>query len=226
VENVAYSAAMLLVDAAQLALDGARSLWDAAISTAQAALDGVAALHAAGIGIAKTAVAVANEVALKIKQAALAAYNLALSVAQGVLDIAIQGVAAVQKGIEAVAFNTALAVLDVVKKDTTLIDIAKAALDVAESIAQTALAAGAWLADRLCDTLNIQLVEISGSLKAITSGTGQLTIRVKGIVFGQSFDFTASWTPADTLGFIIGLCKELWDLFADNMVQLFTQSKA
>jgi hypothetical protein len=132
----------------------------------------------------------------------------------------------VQKGAEAVAFNAALAVLDAVKKDTTLVDIAKGALDAAKAVAETALAAGAWLADRLCDTLNIQLVELSGSLKAITSGKGSLTIRVKGIVFGKDFDLPASWSPADTFAFIVELCKKLWALFADNMVQLFTESKA
>ena len=99
-------------------------------------------------------------------------------------------------------------------------DIAKAGLDAAEAVAQTALAAAAWLADRLADTLNIELIELRASLRTVVNG-GAFTIRVKGIILGNSFDFKGTWSPRDVIGFIIDLCKNLWDLAMSNVGQLF-----
>jgi len=81
---------------------------------------------------------------------------------------------------QGLAFQSALAVPEAVQKDTTLVDITKAGLDAAETVAQTALVAGAWLASRLADTLNIEIIELRTSLRTIVN-SGAFNIRVKGI---------------------------------------------
>ncbi|KAK5652026.1 hypothetical protein OQA88_10929 [Cercophora sp. LCS_1] len=224
VEGVAYNIALGAVNLAQGALEAARVLWAGIIAAAQLALDGVVAVHAAGIEIAKGAVIVAEKVALGIKQAAAATMDVLLAAQQGILSAARAVVKAVAEGIDFIAFQTALAALDFAQKNTTWVDLAKGALDAAEAVAQAALAAAKWLAERLCDTLNIELVEITGSLKTITEGK-PFTIRVKGVILGERFDFSATWSPKDILGFIVGLCKELWDKFMENVVELFAASK-
>lgn len=62
-------------------------------------------------------------------------------------------------------------------------DIAEAALDAAEAVAQAALVAGVWLADRLADMLNIETVELTASLRDITDG-GPFTIRCNLAILG------------------------------------------
>jgi hypothetical protein len=224
VEGVTYKGAMALVSVAEGALDTAKGLWAQAINGAQMLLDGVTGLHAAAIEGAKALVRGAESVALSIKQAAYATRDKLLEIEKKILAAAQEAVKKVAEGIDYVAFHGALIILDAVQKDTTLVDIAKAGLDAVEKVAQTALIAGAWLAERLGDTLNIELVELKGSLRAI-SGGGAFTIRIKGIIFGRAFDLNGSWSPLDTIGYIIAICEKLWEDFSQNILQLFEESK-
>lgn len=224
VEGVAYNIALGAVNLAEGALRAARVMWDGIIAAAQAAVDGVVAIHAAGIEIAKGAVVIAEKTALGIKQAAAATKGVLLAVQEKILEAARAVVKGVAEGIHFIAFQTALAALDFAQKNTTWVDIAKAGLDAAKAVAAAVLAAGKWLAQRLADTLNIELVELTGSLKTITKG-GPFTIRVKGFILGEAFDFRATWSPRDVLGFVVGLCKELWDRFMENVLELFEASK-
>ena len=224
VEGVAYKGAMALVSFAEGALDKAKGFWGQAIAGAQELLGGVTKLHAAAIDGAKALIQAAESVALSIKQAAYATRDKLIEVEKKILATAGEAVKKVAEGIDYVAFHSALVILDAAQKDTTLVDIAKAGLDAVEKVAQTALIAGAWLAERLGDTLNIELVELKGSLRAI-SGGGAFTIRVKGIIFGRAFDLNGSWSPLDTISYIIAICKELWEDFSQNMLQLFEESK-
>lgn len=222
IQNVAYPLAMGLVDAAEFALVAAREGLSFAIAIAQKAVDGVLFVHATALDLAKAAVVTAEKVALGIKQAACAVLDALKAAHLEVLQAARSVVKAVAEGIDFIAFQTALSVLDAVQKDTTLVDIAKAGLDAAEAVAQTALAAAAWLADRLADTLNIELIELNASLRTVANG-GAFTIRVKGIILGNAFDLKGSWSPRDLIGFIVDLCKELWDLAISNVGQLFEE---
>lgn len=224
VEGVAYNIALQAVSLGEGALEVARAFWAGLIAAAQLALDSVVAVHAAGIEIAKGAVIVAEKVALGIKQAAAATKDALLAMQQGILQALRAVVKAVAEGIDFIAFQTALAALDFAQKNTTWVDLAKGALDAAEAVAQAVLTAAKWLAERLCDTLNIELVELTGSLKTITEGN-PFKIRVKGVVLGERFNFSATWSPKDILGFIVGLCKELWDKFMENVLELFAASK-
>ena len=101
------------------------------------------------------------------------------------------------------------------QKDRTLVDIAKAGLSAAEDVAQAALAAGAWLAKRSQDTLDVEIVELSGSLRTIVGG-GAFTIHVRG---GKAFDFYAAWSPRDVLAFVVALCEKLWADFKTDMLR-------
>jgi hypothetical protein len=224
VEGVGYNGAMAVVSLAEGALDVAKSSWGLAIAGAQELLDGITGLHAAAIEGAKALVRGAESLALDIKKAAYATRDKLLEIEEKILAAAREVVKKVAEGIDYVAFHSALLILDAVQKDTTLVDIAKAGLDAAEKVAQTALVASAWLAERLQDTLNIELVELKGSLRAI-SGGGAFTIRVKGIIFGRAFDFHGSWSPLDTISYIIAICQELWEGFSQNILQLFKENK-
>jgi hypothetical protein len=190
----------------------------------QSVLDGVVALHSGAIQIARFAVTAAQEAALAITKAAHAARDLAHEALLVGLRAAERVVVSFAEGVDAIAFQTALAALEFAKKDTTLIDVAKAGLDAAETVAQAALKAASWLAEKLCTTLDIQLIELTASLKTICKGeTGGFTIRVKGIVFNKPFDLLATWSPKDTLSFIIQMCGRLWDMFMQNISILFIE---
>ena len=104
------------------------------------------------------------------------------------------------------------------QKDTTLVDIAKAGLSAAEDVAQAALAAGAWLAKRSQDTLDVEIVELSGSLRTIVGG-GAFTIHVRGVTMGKAFDFYAAWSPREVLAFVVALCEKLWADFKTDMLR-------
>ncbi|RSL71338.1 hypothetical protein CEP51_012060 [Fusarium floridanum] len=224
VKSVAYNIAKAAVDMAEGVLSGARSLWDGMIATAKAALDGVGAVHKGIIEAAKLAVMVANETALKIKQGAAAVKDGLLATEAAILAAAHDVVAAVGKGVSFMAFQTALAALEFAKNDTTWVKIAQGALDAAEAVAQAALAAAAWLAQRLCDTLNIEKVELRSSLRKLARG-GEFTIRVVGVILGEPFDFSATWSPKDMLSFIIAMCQKLWDDFIHSADRLFKESQ-
>lgn len=184
VEGPVYHAAMFGIAVAEGAVNLAREAVSAVINGMQAALDGVVLLYANGIDLAKAAVEAAQRVAPGIRQAAWAARDALYVLQQEALKAAEYIVEAVARGVEFLAFKTVLAALDFAKNDTTLIDIAKAGLDTAEAVAQAALKAASALADALMNTPNIELVELSRSLRAITGGGGAFTIRVKGIVCG------------------------------------------
>ncbi len=220
IQGVAYPIVVGFVDVAELALVAAREAFGLAMDAAQKVLDGVVYVHAAALDVAQAAVVMAEKVALGIKQAAWKALDLLKAAHLEMLHLARATVKAVAESIDFIAFQTALSVLDAVQKDTTLVDIANAGLDAAEAVAQTALAAAAWLADRLADTLNIGLIELRASLRSVANG-GAFMIRVKGIILGNAFDFKGRWSPRDFIGFIIDLCKDLWDRAMSNIGQLF-----
>lgn len=224
VEGPAYHIAQGAITLAESALALAREALNAIISGMQSVLDGVVAIHAGVIQVAKFAVATAEEVALEITKAAYTARDLAFAALQVVLQAAEEVFAGVAKGVDAIAFQTALAALEFARKDTTLIDVAKAGLDAAEAVAQAAVKAASWLADKLCSTLDIQLIELSASLRGICTGQkGGFTIKVKGVVFNRIFDLEATWSPKDTLSFIIRMCKRLWDMFMQDIKTLFVE---
>ncbi|GFP57671.1 hypothetical protein TASIC1_0009000800 [Trichoderma asperellum] len=204
--------------------DCAWSVWDGLIAAAKTALDGVGAVHKGLIETAKLAVEAANKVALGIKQAAAAVKDGVLAANAKILAAAREVLSAVAKGISFLAFQTALEALEFAKKDTTWVTLAKGALDTAEAVAQAALAAAAWLAQRLCDTLNIERVELTSSLRKIAQG-GAFTIRIAGTILGQDFDFSATWSPKDMLSFIAGLCEKLWNDFIDSAGAMFEDHK-
>jgi hypothetical protein len=225
IEGVAYNIAKTAVDFAEAALWTARAFWDGLIAAAKAALDGVVAVHAGIIEIAKAAVTAALEAALKIKQAAAAAYGAMLLAQEAILGVLREAIKKVAEGISFIAFKTALEVLEIAKKDTTWVTIAKGALSAAEAVVQAALAAAVWLSERLCDTLNIRRVELNTTLKMIAEGGG-FSIRVIGTVLGQDIDFEASWSPKAVLSFIIGLCEELWGSFIGKSGNMFDEHKS
>lgn len=71
---------------------------------------------------------------------------------------------------------------------------------------------------------NIELVELIGFFKIIIKG-GFFIIWVKGFILGEVFDFWVMWSLWDVLGFVVGFCKELWDRFMENVLELFEVSK-
>ncbi|KAJ7714862.1 hypothetical protein B0H16DRAFT_1806690 [Mycena metata] len=224
VEGVAYNAARVAVDIAEGALVTAQNMLAGAIAEAQSLLDGVVALHAGAIGLAKDALTAAQAVALGIKKAAYVVRDQLIALHQNFLEAARGVVKAVAEGIDFIAFQSALKKLDKVQKDTTLVAMAKAGLDAANAVAQTALAAGAWLASQLASTLNIELIELTASLRAITDG-GEFTIHVKGVILGEPLDWRGTWNPRNTLAFIFELCAKLWNDFLADAGRLMIAMK-
>jgi hypothetical protein len=198
----------------------ARQALSAMIAGWTLALDAVAKAHEAGIAMAKLGVSAAEALASSIRSTAAAARDAIYAGHILLLAKAREAIAAVAKGASFLVFQMTLNVLEVAKTDTTVVNIAKAALTAAEAVAQAALKAASWLADRLTSTLDVQYVELNASLRSLTKG-GAMTIRVSGVIFGQAFDLSAWWSPRDTLSFIIKICKDIWDSFMLDIGRLF-----
>lgn len=166
---------------------------------------------------------------LKAKELGMVAINLAkeaqaawIAAEKQLLAIAREAIVAVANGVEKVAFDGAMIILDAVQKDTTLVDIAQAALDVAEKAEELAFAAAKWLTDKIATSLNIESIELVGTLRGSGGNQPGFTIMVKGVVLGHRIDFVGHWSPADTLTFLINLCAELWEMLKRNMLPSFT----
>jgi hypothetical protein len=222
--GVAYKVALGAVDFASALLEKVRVFWAGCIMAAQAALAKVYVVYDALIEEAFGLYQLAQEAGVALIKAKNKVLSGFIEAERIFLEQARKIVLAVAEGAEWLAYRGALAILDKAQKDTTLVDLAQAALDGVEAAEELVFAAAKWLTERIAKTLNIEHIELSGTLRSIVGDGPGFTIIVKGWIAGIRIDFQGTWSPRDTIGYLIKMCKELWEKLKTNMVQLFTEA--
>ncbi|KAF8434528.1 hypothetical protein L210DRAFT_3410298 [Boletus edulis BED1] len=201
------------VDAARLALEGARSTGKAALSAAQEALlaadetskVAVDAAEATLQGVQKGVEFVAFQGAIEalevFKKANKAAYEAAMAAIEGLMDSA-----------AFIAFNAAKAGLEVAKGSTKVLDAAKEALSLAEKASQVALSILQDVVKFGAKALNINTIILSGTFRGILGiGGGNarpLSAVIKGYIVGQWFDIRAEFDVREPVEFITAIFKQ------------------
>ncbi|KAF2428911.1 hypothetical protein EJ08DRAFT_719082 [Tothia fuscella] len=166
---------------------------------------------------------------------ALQAANLALTGYQAVsadtIDTAMGWVRSVMQGAQYAAYKSAQAGLDLAQANTRDIDVAKAALDLADQAASSSMDLVKWLAANGSKILTIRSVRLSGNLRAlladmtniVSPGAGNavqnpttrdgkpaLTASVDGMAMGTNFSATFAFRPGETTDFITQITEKFW----------------
>lgn len=133
----------------------------------------------------------------------LATANATVSAAQATVD-------ALSKTAEGLAFTAAQNALTFAKNNTADIDIERHALDVAQATASTALDVSQWMVNHVGYFVNIQLVELSGTLRGLVDLGNTMIAHIKGVIASSAFDYTLDYSLGRTPDLIKSLFEHVW----------------
>ncbi|KAH9934494.1 uncharacterized protein BXZ73DRAFT_100684 [Epithele typhae] len=192
----ARKAAQDLIDAAQAGLTAADEESKEALDAAEAALEAVR------YGVEYGALEAAKEALEAYKNANEAAFDAARDAIDMVEDCA-----------EYAAFEAAQAMLDAAKAAAkTAIEGLKKALELAQQLEDVALEVGQWLADQALELVDIERMELSGTLRGMVGMSGKggpFSVDVRYILMGKAGSFHGTIDLSDIVSFIVSLFNQM-----------------
>lgn len=109
---------------------------------------------------------------------------------KAILDAAQKAIDDLVKGVEWLAYQAASAALDLAKHSTAALDVATRALDLVEKGSLELLKLGEEALEKLMTTLDIQKLELDGTLSGLLGGSGKhFTISVEGLFANKPFKY-------------------------------------
>jgi hypothetical protein len=208
------------IGVAQAALDVTREVKTVALNTARDSLDGVNAAQDALVSAASEALQTAETASdeLHVFDIAKGALEVGEQAAQGLLSTAQEAVDKLATCAEFVAFDVAENAVNFAKENTSELNLARHAVNVAEGAVNVGLDLGKWLVTNAGQLLDIQKIEFSGSLQGLVGNGPPLRAFVAGIVVGQQFDISIQWSPGfNLIKFIKELFDKLWELIKNSV---------
>ncbi|KAK6329938.1 hypothetical protein TWF718_003365 [Orbilia javanica] len=141
--------------------------------------------------------------------------------AQGLINTAQEGVDALNKCVEFVAFEASNQALEFTKNNTSQLNLARQAANLAEGAAEWGLNVGKWLAQNSGKLIDIQMVEFSGSIKGLVGGGPPLKVVIGGILLGDHFQIELTWQSEFNLEkFIKALFEKIWEILKQAALSL------
>lgn len=190
IEGAQYFTLKGAIPLAEDALEAARKTGDAAFNAANDTLKGVDKVTGAALDLAeKTLEGVQNggDTVFKGAEAALGEF---INVQKPVMEAAQKAIDALVKSAEWLAYQTASGALDVAKHATKALDVAKKALDLVEKGEEGVLEITKETIDGVLSVLDIQKVELGGTLRGLLGESGKhFTVSVEGVLAGGPFKF-------------------------------------
>ncbi|KAH9934541.1 uncharacterized protein BXZ73DRAFT_100731 [Epithele typhae] len=217
VKGAGYVAAEGAIGAAELALQGARETAKGLIDAAEAGVTTADKISEGALDVAKdTLEAVRYGGKYVVLQGARDALKLYEEANRAAFEAARKAIDTVEECFEFVTFEAAQKGLDAAKTAaTTALKGLQKALDLAESVEDIALKVGQWLVDQMLELVDIQRIELSGSLRAIVGAGGgakkPFTVHVKYVLMGNPGTFDGVLDLSDIVSFIVSLFNQMLD---------------
>ncbi|KAF1994661.1 hypothetical protein P154DRAFT_581608 [Amniculicola lignicola CBS 123094] len=222
VHGTGFIAAEGVIGASDLALEGIRVLKTEALNAAQSGLDeisnnedGVIRMAIDALHAAETA---RNE--LHVFSFAKDALQSGEDMAQGIIGGAQGAMDALSSCGDFIAFDAAEAALKFAKDNTSELNLARHAVEVAEGAADLAPDIGKWAVQHAGQIFNIRKVEFSGLVRSLVhadEGGPPLRVNIEGTVFGEGFEIHIVWKPDFDL---VKLIKEVFTMLWQKIQEL------
>ncbi|KAH8678491.1 hypothetical protein BX600DRAFT_376982 [Xylariales sp. PMI_506] len=217
VHSVGFAAAEGAIGAAQITLEGIRTIKTEALELARGALDEVRDAQNALIETAVDALRLAETASdeLQVFNLARDALRAGESVAQDLISAAQNSVDALASCVEFVAFDVAEKALKFAQENTSELNLARHAVELAAGAVNVGLDVGRWAVEHAGKIFNISKIEFSGSARSLIhadEGGPPLRAQVVGTVFGEDIEIIIVWKPDfDLVRFIKELFAMIWD---------------
>ncbi|KAF4337443.1 hypothetical protein FBEOM_8672 [Fusarium beomiforme] len=210
------------IGAAEVGLDGVRELKTAALNTAKDALEEVNAAQGRLIQEAIDALHAAQTASeeLHVFDLARDALSSGESLAQGMINGAQQAVDGLSKCGEFIAFDASEAALRFAQSNTSELNLARHAVEVAEGAVNMGLDMGKWAMQHAGQIFNIRKMEFSGSIRSLVSADASsdpLIINIEGTVLGEDIQVHIQWKPNFNL---VEFIKELFSVVWEKIKEL------
>jgi hypothetical protein len=210
VETPGYLAAQAAITAAQASLTVARQAADASIAAANATFKQTQTAQTALVAATQEAVTKAGQgveaASLDSARLALQRYLDAQATVIASLNVAIT---AVKNGAEAAALQSAQTALADAQKNVKDIDVARAALDAAQTVGEAVTEAAEWIDNNVVDILDIRTIQVEADLRGVVQQGTKLTANISGTFAKKDVEFS--------MDFQIGggdqLCKDIFNKF-------------
>jgi hypothetical protein len=212
ISGAGYQASVKALQGYKDALDASVSAANAAVAGANATLGATTTGQNAAISAAQSSLDAAKNtsaeaLAVEAADKSLADFqetsNAAIAAAQHTVDNLSQTA-------EGITFTTATNTLNFSKNNTKDIDIARHALDVAQASESSALQMTQWMVNHTGNFLNIDLIELSGTLKGLVNLATPMKAHVKGQLVSNAFDYVFDYTLGKTPDLIKALFEQVW----------------
>lgn len=204
-----------VIAAAQAALDAAKAASAAAISAAEAEVNavktGAEAVALAGAKAAVDAIKTGGEATI------LATATAASTAAQVALDVAQAAVNGLSTSAQYVAFKAAQEALQGASTGADYIAFQAAEQSLEAAKKSQELGGKILKAIQGDDILDIQRIDLSGSLRKIEAGTSLFAADVYGRFLGKDFHLTLDFNPRNAGDLIAGLFKNFWQELVNSL---------
>ncbi|KAJ9609487.1 hypothetical protein H2200_005814 [Cladophialophora chaetospira] len=210
--GLGYDAAVAALQTYKDALDASVSAANAAIAAANSTLAATSTAQNAAISAAQTSLDAAKNTSVETLafQSANKAVTDFLATANATVSAAQASVDALSKTAEGLAFTAAQNALAAAKNNTADLDIARHALDVAQATESTALNVSQWMVNHIGNFVNIEFVEISGTLRGLVDLGKPMVAHIKGVIASSAFDYTFDYSLGRTPDLIKSLFENVW----------------
>ena len=219
VQGPAYLLAQSLVSDAEKALEGARTIADAALDAVKKGLTDIKAAQALLVNAAETALETARTTCNELK-----VWDSAKEILVSAAKLAVAAINAAQKAIdgllscaEYLAYEAATEALKFAKANSKDLDIAKHAVSVVQDGTDLVLEAGQWMVNAAGNIFDVQKVHVQGSLQALLSEDPEkkkpLIAHVEFRFMGHEDVIDINYLPGSTGAFLKGLFEEVWTRF-------------
>jgi hypothetical protein len=121
---------------------------------------------------------------------------------------------------EGIAFTAATNALNAAKNNTADLDVARHALDVAQAAESAALDVSKWMVNHVGNFVNIQLVEMSGTLRGLVDIGKPMVAHVKGLIADVAFDYTLDYSIGRTPDLVKALFEKVWGELSSGIIKL------
>lgn len=161
---------------------------------------------------------------LKVFERAKDALRAGEEFAKGAVSVAQEGVDKLAGCIEFVTFDAAEKALEFAKNNTSQLNLARHAVELAEDAVDLGLDIGSWIAGHGGKLINLTKVEFSGAVSSLVGGKDAppLVVNIEGTVFGEKVDVHINWkSDFDLVAFVKALFTELWEMIKKFGQELF-----
>lgn len=213
VHSAGYVADQAAINAAKGVLTVAQNAAQGTIDAAKGVVRAVDTATQATVTAAERTVAVTEKgtefVAFQGAEAALTAYQTAND---AVFQAAVAAIDGLTSSAEYLAFNVAQGALATAKAATSSLDGLQHALDVAQSGEELALHIGQYIVDHVTGLVDIQKIELSGSVRGMIGLKGDVskpfTAHVEYVLAGHAGTYDGQLDLRETAAFITEIFKE------------------